>query len=169
MNIIRLTHHYTLNRDEYGVTTSRSVEEIIDIISLCQNLYQELPDLPKTEDDLLEIDAVFILCKLFGCFYWNSLPEITKNFQYSTIDLYEIWSRHDDIDRLRRDYGSDELNQAIVDVMIADSLSKNAEQNLVILQKIRNREDISSYNPTTIYNEPFSMDRFWGQKLTARM
>lgn len=93
MKIVQLTHYYSIFRGRrfYGVRTDMSVEEVNLACAYLQLVRDQLPGCLETvEDGLGEVEAVPLLCSLYGCEPLINLQATTT--ADSVIDLFDNWN-----------------------------------------------------------------------------
>jgi hypothetical protein len=159
VNHVQITHRYTRRRDIYGVSTTKTLEELNQICAYFQVVWDSLPDLPCCEDVIGETEAVLLLTQYYDCKPIFTIFEIESGQE---IDLYLNWNNYAcgaSFDDLHRKFGSDEVVTAIVDLMIADataSSSSSRPETLKILYLLRDRKPLpDELNLKRLSGEPF--------------
>lgn len=95
MKIIQLTHRYSRSRGRrfYGVRTNMSLEDLNLACAYLQLVRDQLPGCLETVEDVLtEVEAVQLLCSLYGCKSMINCQATTA--ADSVIDLYDNWNEY---------------------------------------------------------------------------
>ncbi|REC93307.1 hypothetical protein [Kushneria indalinina] len=87
--IVKLTHHYSLLKDEfYGVRTSLIPEDLMLACAYVQLLRDELPDFTSVDDCIGESEGMALLSALYGA---EELRKAPPEGAAEEIDFHENW------------------------------------------------------------------------------
>lgn len=124
MNIIQITHYYSLLTKKYFIQTEKSIEEVNLICAYLQLIREDLPCMNAlTDDDLTEDFMVEILAKFYDCQKIVSKRNI-DNKSAAVIDLYDNWEEYAlkaDVDYLNQNFARKGIYKAVIEQILLEA------------------------------------------------